>query len=1106
MNDKLNGIIPWFAANPVAANLFMVLIITLGVLQMGSLRKEAFPSLEPNNLTVSVSYDSGSAKQSEEGVAIKIEDQLENVIGIKSITSNATSSGATVNIEKQTDYDLDVLLRDVKTQVDAISNFPEDADKPVIEKAQREEHALFLQLYGDADRSTLQQLADELKADLLAHDNINRVSISGRLDPMISIEIDEGRLQAYGLSLSDIESAINKGSSTTRTAVLRTEDLYLQLKASQQAYLKEAFAAISLLTLEDGSVIRLGDVAIIRDTYEEDAPVLSRFNGHSSIALQVITTGQDDISKTVAAAREVLETWKMGGNLPQGIQLADWYDRSTMIVERLQLLAKNALTGFAIVFLILALFLNLTVAFWVAMGLPFIFFGTLFFMGDSFTGLSLNEFTTFGFIMALGIVVDDAVVVGESVFTTRSREGDTLNNTIKGTLRVAVPTLFGVFTTIAAFYAISKTSGHLGQLYSQFATVVAICLILSIIESKLILPSHLSHLNTTPRKSNNPLRWCWQQIQRGSDMVLTWVNEICYRRLISLAVTYRYAVVTLFAVCFVLVISMPFTGAVRLSFFPEITGDTVRAELTMKQDAGYGQTHAALMRLERLAGQADQQLCKTASNPKHTLQHVLNPADHAPNSTGDFSPDMGGKPDMKFNSNQLQSNGEQSPFNDDNDDQVQSTGEIRSGIANLQILSASDQSGSIKVELEKDAPYDIRQFTKIWRELAGLPEGARTLSVQSRPGMVDALRIELRANDSALLTAAGQALKQELAAIPAVSGIEDNLEPGQPQLHLELTRQGYSLGLTMDMLAQQVMQAFSGQVVQRFQREIDEVEVKVRYPENARQSIGDVMSANIRTSDGIVLPLSDVAKVTSGYTQDTITRIDGKRAVTISADVDKDRVSSTELVTRLERQVVPKLMRQYPGLDVHFSGEAEEQAETQSSMIQMFLLALLIIYFLLAVPLKSYIQPVLIMTAIPFGIVGAILGHWATHLSLGILSLNGIIALSGVVVNDSLLLVSTFNDLMKEPGMEFKTAVSRAGRNRLRAVLLTSLTTVAGLLPLLSETSMQARFLIPAAVSLAYGIMFATLITLILIPVLLVIQHDIMEWLRYPGRLLKAFT
>ncbi len=1035
------GIIGWFATNPVVANLLMLLIIVLGLLEASVIRKEAFPTMEPDNITISVSYDSGSALQSEEGLAIKIEEQLEDVLGIKTLTSSSTGRGVTVTVEKQSGYNLDTLMRDVKSRVDAISTFPANAKNPVIERAQRTENALSIQLFGDADRYTLQKLAYELKTDLLSHADVSRVTMSGWLDPMMAIEIDEGKLQAYGLSLTDIETAINQGSSNTITPTLHDENIYLQLKASEQAYLKQDFAKIPLITNKKGQQITLGDVTSINDTYQDYTSSLSRFNGQNSIALQVVTVGQDDIFDTVAAANDVVKQWRDNHLLPDGVQIATWSDRSVNIKDRLQLLIKNAITGIILVFILLAIFLNLSVAFWVAAGLPFIFFGTIYFMGDRFFGLTLNEFTTFGFIMALGIVVDDAVVVGESVYAVRSKEGDTLTNTIKGTMQVALPTLFGVFTTIAAFFALSQLEGRLGQLYSQFAYVVTICLVLSIIESKLILPAHLSHLRTHKKASSHQLSTLWEKVQHCADRGLNWLSETVYQPTINMALTYRYAVLFLFIAVFALVIAMPFTGVVRMSFFPEVVGDSVRAELVMQNDSSYGQTHDNLRLMEMRAYETDRELVGNAN--------------------------------------------------------------ANSAIKSLQVLSESDHSGKVSIELVSNALYDIRTFTKVWREKIGLPSGARTVSVQNRRGEIAALRVELRSNDDETLMLAGAAFKNRLQATAGISGIEDNLAPGQPSVNLILNEQGRSLGLTTDMLAGQVLQAFNGRVVQRYQRNSDEIEVKVRYPESERQNPADITNARIRTADGNVVPLSSVATTTYGYTRDTITRIDRKRAVYISADVDKDIVSSTELVQQLKRDVVPEIKAQYPGLDVHFAGEAEQQAETQSSMVEKFILAMLIIYILLAIPLGSYIQPVLIMTAIPFGILGAILGHWINDISLGILSLNGIIALSGVVVNDSLLLVSRFNDI-KQSEANVKHAISIACRSRLRAVLLTSVTTYAGLMPLLNETSMQAQFLIPAAVSLAYGIVFATVITLILIPSLLLIQIDIVAWAKQRWQNAKA--
>lgn len=1037
MSDQHNykGVIPWFTANPVAANLLLIIIIVAGLLTVGDLRKEAFPASDPESITVSVTYLSGSAQQSEEGVAIKIEDALEGVTGIKTITSTANSQGVTVTVERQSDYNLDALLRDVKNKVDGISNFPANAEKPVVEKGQRESQAITLQLYGDVGRQTLQQLGERLKADLLSQQDISRVTYSGWIDPIMAIEIDEASLQAYGLSLNDVQNAINQFSSNTSTAILRHERLYLQLKASEQAYYATEFAKIPLITTAGQGIVSLGDIAKVRDTFDDTTPVLSRFNGRSSLALDVVSIGDDDILKTVAATEEVIRQWRENGTLPVGVELASWSDSSENISSRLTLLVENALMGIVLVFLLLAIFLNLKVAFWVAMGLPFIFFGTLFFMGKSFLDLSLNEFTTFGFIMALGIVVDDAVVVGESIYATREKYGDTLANTVKGTMLVAVPTLFGVFTTVAAFAALSQISGSLGQLYAQFAVVVTICLLLSVVESKLILPAHLANLQT--HRNGERGNWAtrgWQKIQNGADGMLASFNNCIYTPLIGQAIAHRYAVVLFGIGMFVLVIAMPFNGTVRTSFFPDVPAQTVTASLTMQKDASYGLTHNALRQLESQAFQVDEALRAVGSH-----------------------------------------------------DDI--------AIANLQVISEADQSGSVTVELTDNAPYTVDEFTRRWRTLAGNPEGAKTLSIQSHQMMVDALRIELRSSDDDVLNQAGNQLREYLQGIAAISGLDDNLTPTQPQLNLKLTDQGKALGITTDDLAGQIYQAFSGQIVQRYQRGGDEVEVKVRYPEADRGSAADVLKANVRTSSGDVVPVSTVAEVTYGFSRDSITRIDGKRAIYITSDVDKEARSVTELVRSLQTTIANDLQKQYQGLDIHFGGEAEQQNETSSSMATMFLLALLAIYMLLAVPLKSYIQPLIIMTAIPFGIVGAILGHWLNDLPLSILSFNGVIALSGVVVNDSLLLVSQYNQEVKHTN-DRKQAMISACTGRLRPVLLTSATTFAGLIPILSETSIQAQFLIPAAVSLAYGIVFATVITLILIPSFVAIQEDMTIFLK----------
>ncbi|MGX9460663.1 efflux RND transporter permease subunit [Shewanella sp. A14] len=1032
-SSQHTGAIAWFARNSVAANLLLIGMIVVGVFSLNTLRKEAFPSLQPDRVTVSVTYDSGDPALAEEGIAIKIEDALETVPGIKRITSTSNANGSSVMIEKTSSYDLDTLLTDIKTNVDAINNFPTEAEKPVIDKMRMQDHALWIQLYGAADRTTLQALAEQLKSDLLSQSAIHDLEIKAKAEPMISIEIDEVKLQSYGLTLANISDAINAESSSSITTSLYNDEKSVRLKVSDQAYNVQDFIAIPIMSNSDGSLIRLGDIATVIDDFADDTFVLSRYNQVNASAIEIVMDENGDIVNIVEQAKQVVERWQNNNMLPADVHIATWNDKSSLITERLALLVKNALNGIALVFIILALFLNLQVAFWVAAGLPFVFFGTLFFMTNQFAGLTINEMTTFGFIMALGIVVDDAVVIGESVYSTRKKEGDTIENTILGTMKVATPTVFGVLTTVVAFLALANVEGRMGEIYAQFGIVVTICLLLSLVESKFILPSHLAHINTHKPHSKG---W-FSRLQHGADFGLQWFSRVIYSQVIAFTLRFRYAVVVMFVALFLLVAGMPLTGSVRIAFFPDIPGDSVSADMTMQNDTSFGQTHKNLLTLEAAAKQVDQQLLAQYRQANNDTEHH------------------------------------------------------DSDITSLQVIAQSSASGQVKVELSADSVYTLKAFTQQWKLAVGQMEGVKKLKILSKMEMLDNFKVELKAWDDDTVSAAGNQLLAKLQTIKGVSGIDHNLDLGEPQYRFELTEQGRALGFDTGTLSAQILQSFGGGIVQRFQRGKDEVKVRVRYPESARQTLADIQRANVRTADGIVVPLSSVAKISSDYQPSEITRIDNQRAVYISAVLDKDIIASNELVSQLQQTLVPQLSAQYSSLTFDFAGEAEQQAETTSSMETMFVLALIAIYALLAIPLKSYAQPLIIMTAIPFGIVGAILGHWWNDLTISILSLNGILALSGVVVNDSLLLVSRFNELVKDEGMSVRDAIVESCTGRLRAVLLTSVTTFAGLAPLLGETSLQAQFLIPAAAALGYGILFATVITLVLTPSLLLIQCDI---------------
>ena len=540
------GVIAWFVHNPVAANLLMIGIIILGFITLTQLRQETFPSIPPNRITVSVTYESGSAKLAETGIALKIEQALETVSGIKRVTSVSNAAGSTVTVERLSDYDLNRLLRDVKNKVDGIYNLPVEAEKPVIEAQRFQDHGIYVQLYGQTSSLEIQELADELKRDLLAKSGISDVRLLGKAKPMISIDINETALQTYGLTFSRVADKLNSESFRASSSTLRSSDKNIRIKVGQQSDSLADFINLPLLQDARGVRLRLGDVATITDGVEDEPAVMVRYNNKPGVTIEVLMDQRSDVHQVIRQATEVVENWKQSQRLPEGIELDTWYDSSEFITERLQLMLNNILQGMALVFLVLALFINLRIAFWVAMSMPFVFMGTFFFMGDGFLALSINEMTTFGFIMALGIVVDDAVVVGESVASLRQKGGQAHTNAIRGTLMVAIPTVFGVLTTVAAFFPLSQVSGEFGSIFAQFALIVTVALLMSMLQSKLVLPSHLASMPPYSTGSGNRINYAFERVQSSCNNGLKVFFQHIYRPLLRSATQYRYASLLLY--------------------------------------------------------------------------------------------------------------------------------------------------------------------------------------------------------------------------------------------------------------------------------------------------------------------------------------------------------------------------------------------------------------------------------------------------------------------------------------------------------------------------------------------------------------------------------
>lgn len=1026
-SNSTGGVIAWFVRNSVAANLLMVLILVAGLSALLNMRTESFPSIPPNSISISVTFNSGSAESAEEGIALKIEDALQGIQGIKRIESSSSGDGVSVTVTKTSGYDLDRLYQDIKNKIDAIDTLPQRAEKPVIERELELEDVISVNLYGDVENQVLQEYAEELRDKLLANNQIQKVNYFGRKDQEITIQVDESKLQALGLSLSDIANKVNAASVTDTGGELKGERGTLILKTEQQKHDAKDFAKVPIKQFMDGRVIYLSDVAIVKDDFA-DKSYLTRYNGKSSVGLNIKMYGTSNITAVAEEAKKVVGAFQQ--TLPTEIVAEIWNDQSEPIKNRLSLLMNNSFQGMLLVVALLALFLNIRVALWVGLGLPVIFSGALILMGDSFFGMTINEMTTFGFIMALGIVVDDAVVIGESIYEEREKRGASIESTIMGAKRVATPTTFGVLTTMVAFMSISLVEGELGKIFAQFAYAAAFCLLFSMIESKFILPSHLANVRMHSNSKGASIGAYWNRFQSKVLAGLGYFTHRFYKPFLVMTLNYRYAALALFVSIFVLVAGAVPSGKIKAVFFPEISTDFIQVNVVFKDDAGYGLVQREALELERLSEVVNETLIDKYSLEEAPIQSLLT-------ETTD----------------------------------------------NTATLIAGLSSNSTR-------PFSAGDIAKHWQSMLPNMEGIESINFAADMVGEKDISIELRSKNSQTIELAGNALVKQLERISGVSGIKSGITAAQVQVDVNVKPVGLTMGLTNTSLLEQLKFAYQGYEIQRLQKGQNEIKVRIQYPDSRRDSLEDLNYAVIRLPDGKVVPLTTVATLSTRYVSKSIERIDYSRANLVSADVDKQVIAPEEVMSKLESGFFQELKKEYRDLEIAISGQQKEQQEATQSLISVFVIALVAIYALLAIPLKSYIQPVIIMFAIPFGIIGALLGHMLHDFAVSLLSLFGILALTGVVVNDSLLLISRYNS-GREAGMSVSEALVESGTGRLRAILLTSTTTYFGLVPLLTETSPQAQFLIPAATSMGYGILFATVITLILIPALVMVNEDI---------------
>ena len=1030
---KKHPIISWFASNPVVSNIFMLVILAWGVYTALTIRKEAFPIFDAESVTIRVPFNGGVPEDVERGVAIKIEEALQGIDGVERLRSTSTSSGATVTVEATEDYPIQKLFDDIKVQVDAISTFPSEAEKPIIRVNEASNSVLWIDVHGAAPEQVLKETAREVRDQLLKLPDVNQVETFGGRDYEISIELSETRLRYYDLTFEEVAAAVSSNSIDLAGGTLRSDRGDISLRSTYQAYDKADFEKLPLRVNADGTRILLADVATIRDGFV-DQEYLNRFEGSPTVSLQVTTKGDRDIIKASKQAAALVDSYAEEFGLPPGVKLSHWNDGSESIRSRLELLTRNGLQGVALVLLSLSLFLNVRLAAWVAIGIPFSISGALILFDFQGIDISLNLITAFSFIIVLGIIVDDAIVLGESIYSEKEKQKhpdrpDTaLRATVRGVSRVVTPATFGVLTTIAAFYPLTQVSGRMGNVFGQIATGVIFCLIFSLIESKLILPSHLAHIDVH-KEPRNPISRLWARVQRGFANGLNRFVEKAYTPSVALAINYRYVTLAAFIALFVLIGSLLPSGKLRFVFFPNIYRDNISAILTLEEGLPLEHLHTSALAIATAIGEVNDEI-------------------HA--QTG------------------------------------------QTVVRHIQISSRTNTGAVVSAELtpSEEREIDTGAIVGKWRKKVGQIAGAKALTFSGQAGPPgQGLSIQLESKNLESLRAAADDLKAVIATYPGVFDVKDSFSSGKPEIQVRLTPAGEASGFNRRELARAVRAAFFGIEAQRIQRGRDEVKAMVRYPEEDRGKLDTLRDMRVRSADGAAVPFSIVAETAFGESLAEIERADYNRIVSVTAEVDKSITSGDAALTQLAAEYFPSLSAQYPDVGISLRGEAEQRMKSMESLKSGMMLSILFIYILLAIPLKSYVKPLFIMSVIPFGVIGALLGHYIVGIPVSILSLFGILALSGIVVNDSLVLMHRIEEL-RDAGLSLRDAVMRAGPQRFRAILLTTLTTFIGLVPILLEPSVQAQFLKPMAISVGFGVVFATAITLILLPTLLILHNE----------------
>jgi len=1040
--EKRRGILGWFAGNHVAANILMVALIVAGAYTVATMRTEVFPPIDPRQVTASVSYPGANPEEVESGIVIRMEAALSGISGIARVTSRAAEGLGTVTAEITSFADADEVLSDIRDAIDRLPDFPpEGAEDPSVEKAAVRPQLMTLALFGEVEERPLREAAERLRDDLLAVNQIAEVELGGVRAYEISIEVDEEALQRFNLTFETIAQRISAASLDLAGGTLRTANGEILLRTPAERVDPEGFGDIPIIVTDDGATVRLADIGAVRDGFA-DGDLINVYNGQPAVFISIFRAPEQGAIAAERVVRDFLDMVR----LPPGLALEIRDNDTDVLRDRINLMLRNAIFGFGLVFLSLVLFLDLKLAFWTSLAIPVSFLGGLAIA--SLFGASINMISLFALIIVLGIVVDDAVVVGENVYQAQAEGLNPFEATLRGLREVAAPVTLGVMTTIVAFAPLAFTSGTLGQIISVVPIVVIAILAVSLLESLLILPAHLSGGG---RWSIGPLAW----VQLGFQAALDSVTQTVLRPMVLGAVRFRYLTVTLVVAGIALAAVAYLTGHLRFVFIPPTEADGVQLTLTMAEGAPFSTTRQGAEAAIFAVGRINERIAsRDGTAPVLRTSATIGQASAA-------SP-LGGSVDRSSN------------------------------VAQIRVeLTPSDSRSISSID-----------FERLWREEIGPLAGAESMTFVSGLFVLgDDVSIELSHPDDDTLIAAAEALGDRLEATTGVFDIEFSLQFGKRQLEFQLNELGQSLGLSESDMARQLRRAFFGETVQTLQRGLEEVDVVVRYPREARTSLSDVYSLGVTLPRGDTVPVTSIADITETRGFSTIERADGRRVLRVTAKVDADIATAGNVNDNLVSEFLPELSDHSFGLSWSMSGQAVDQNKDLANLLGAMGIAMLGIFVMLGAFTRSYIMPMVILTTVAYGIVGAVIGHVLLGYPLTFISLFGIVALSGVVVNDTILLLDDYTRrLSRHPNLDKARAMAESAARRFRPILMTTLSTAIGLLPMIYETSLQAKFLIPMAISLGFGILIATPILLLAIPATVVILDDLaspFRWARW---------